>query len=345
MNVYRNIDRQNVQFDFLVASTYPDSYEQEITDLGGKVYYMPNPLSVKILAACRYCSNFFRNHQDEYDAVHLHCPTMAHMTIRFAHKENVKKIIIHAHSTQFSTNVFKRFINHFLIKKIECYATDFWCCSPEAGSFLFGNIDAQFIPNAIDIERYRFSTSIREVCRKNLGISENTNVICHVSNFSPLKNIFFLIPIIATLTSKDSRHWKFLFVGEGGELSRFQKEIEKLNLARHCIFCGLQTDITPYLSASDFFVMPSINEGFSIALLEAQTNGLICLASDSIPRCVDVTGTNFLPLNNKLWLSKILSSSINKVDYRISCCNLVGTTQYYIKNQVKEIEKLYCKKY
>ena len=70
MNWYRNIDKTNIYFDFLLRSK-ENIYSQEIDSLGGKVYYMPE-------FPKRYFSNliktysFFKQHRDEYDVIHVH---------------------------------------------------------------------------------------------------------------------------------------------------------------------------------------------------------------------------------------------------------------------------------
>lgn len=344
MNVYRNIDREKIQFDFLVARKVNKNYEREISQLGGRIYYMPDPLSFRLFSACSFCSKFFSKYSATYSVVHLHSPTMSMMTIPFAKKARIPKIIIHSHSTQFSTNVFKRGINSILVSRIKNYGTDFWCCSPEAGNFLFGDVNSVWIPNAIDIDRFKYCQEKREEIRQRLNIKTNQKVICHNSNFSPLKNTNFLVPIIRNISAIQPHRWKFIFVGDGPQRSKLENEIKKQGLEDNCIFVGFQSDPVPYLCASDIFVLPSLAEGAPVSLLEAQACGLQCLVADTITRSVDLTGVIYLPLKHQNWVQEILKKEMLPAKDRFRANNTVSKSPYNICYQVKQIMELYEEK-
>lgn len=341
MNVYRNIDKKRFQFDFLVTRKVNESYEEEIRQLGGSVHYMPNPLSFRLLSACTYCSDFFLKHSKDYQVVHLHSPTMARMTAFYAKKSGVKKVIIHSHSTNFSTNIFKQIVNSVLVSKINKYGTDFWCCSPEAGEFLFGKGVGIYIPNAINVSSFRFDEKICQDMRFQLGVAVDQKVVCHVSNFSPLKNINFLVPVIQNLVKNEPKKWKFIFVGDGPERNKFEQRLKELGLSRNCIFVGFQPSPLAYLYASDIFVLPSLSEGAPVSLLEAQASGLFCVASDSITRTVDVTGISYLPLENMLWTREIMNIKLNKRAQKITNNDMMQRSVFNISHLIDQIMELY----
>ena len=73
---------------------------------------------------------------------------------------------------------------------------------------------------------------------------------------------------------------------------------------------GLQSEVAPFLSAMDIFLLPSHHEGFCISLLEAQANGLPCLAASTIPDEVQLTPSlNLCSLDDSVdvWCSDLLS--------------------------------------
>lgn len=341
MNVYRNIDKTRFQFDFLVARKVKENYEEEIRQLGGKVYYMPNPLSFQVFSACSYCSQFFLMHSKDYQVVHLHSPTMAMMTALYARKAGIKKVIIHSHSTKFSTNIFKRIINSVLVSRINKCGTDFWFCSPEAGEFLFGKGCGIYIPNAINVDSFKFDEKMSQDMRLLLGIAIDQKVVCHVSNFNPLKNINFLVPVIQNIVKNEPKKWKFIFVGDGPDRSKFEQKLTNMGLQRNCVFVGFQSSPVAYLNASDIFVLPSISEGAPVSLLEAQASGLRCFVSDSVTRTVDVTGISYLPLDNRLWTQEILNTKLNKKAQRIINNNMMQKSVFNINYQIDRIMNLY----
>ena len=81
MNYYRNIDRQQVQFDFLVHRDFEADYDQEIRELGGKIYRMPRLVPWNRLYR-KKLKEFFREHP-EYKIVHVHCSVQKNLEYRF----------------------------------------------------------------------------------------------------------------------------------------------------------------------------------------------------------------------------------------------------------------------
>jgi glycosyltransferase involved in cell wall biosynthesis len=73
---------------------------------------------------------------------------------------------------------------------------------------------------------------------------------------------------------------RLLLVGDGPERTALQVLAGELDLGQSVTFCGVQPDVLPYLHAADLFVLPSVSEGLSNALLEAMASGLPCIVSD-----------------------------------------------------------------
>ena len=76
MNLYRNIDRARVQFDFLVLRNEHEFYEDEILQLGGKKYFIESERKnalFRIYDECKLLKNFLKSHH--YDIVHIHYTT------------------------------------------------------------------------------------------------------------------------------------------------------------------------------------------------------------------------------------------------------------------------------
>lgn len=345
MNYYRNIDREKIQFDFLVAKKTINSYDTEIKQLGGRIYYSGNPLALKtIYSSNRYFKYFFKNNIDKYIAVHLHSPNYNEMTLRHAKKYGAKNIIVHSHSSLFSTNALKESINHILVRNITKYADIFFACSHEAASFLYGdkfikNNKIHIINNAIDYSIYKFDKKKREDVRANLGLN-NSLVIGHVSNFSYLKNLSFLVPVIQK-TVKDSKEIRFLFIGDGPSKKDLFELLKQKQLDKYCIFIGFTEDVSKYLNAADMIVLPSIKEGLGICLVEAQANGLDCLASENVPEEVDIGYVEFLPLDIESWYNNIKGRNIESINDRIRKSINFRKSKFDIENEALKLEKFY----
>ncbi len=134
MNYYRNIDRQQVQFDFLVHRDFEADYDQEIRELGGKIYRMPRLVPWNRLYR-KKLKEFFREHP-EYKIVHVHQDCLSSVALQCAKESGVPVRIAHSHNSSQDKNL-KYLIKRFYMKKIPKYATGLLACSREAGDWMF----------------------------------------------------------------------------------------------------------------------------------------------------------------------------------------------------------------
>lgn len=287
MNYYRRIDRDLVQFDFLTHRSFRADYDQEIEQLGGRIYHLPrlNPFSPSYL---RSLDRFFREHR-EYKIVHSHLDCMAGIPLKYAAKNGVPVRIAHAHNSGQEKNG-KYLLKLCFKQNITRYATHLFACSKAAGRWMFGKNDFHVLNNAIDAEEYVFNERIREKIRAELDIGPETFVCGHVGRFLPQKNHEFLIDVFAQIVKLhgDSR---LLLVGDGALAERIREKCRKPELSDKVIFTGVREDVPDLLQAMDLFLFPSLFEGLPVALIEAQASGLPCLISDQVPaECEKTTG-------------------------------------------------------
>lgn len=343
MNLYRNIDREKVQFDFLVCTENDISYEEEIKQLGGKIFYCGYPMNYKeISSACKNIKKFFENNKDVYDVIHLHHPTLAVFLNKHVKKCGIKKRIVHSHSSMTSPMLVKSFINRVLCKWAKKYANIYWACSREAALFLYGNSfckkhHIEIIKNGVISEKFRFSDKVREKVRRELEI-EDKKVFVHVSNFSVIKNLFFLVPIIKKFEGEE---YTFLFVGDGPTRQEMEERLNAKGIDDRCIFIGLTTDISKYLFASDALLLPSLKEGLPVVVVEAQATGMQCLISDTITRECNVGNVIYLPHEENAWFQQMKSLEIDNNDKRLRKSIDFQLSPFEMKNEAKRIENMY----
>ena len=279
MNYYRNIDRNLVQFDFLTHRSFQADYDQEIEQLGGRIYHLPrlNPFSPVYL---RSLDCFFKEHR-EYKIVHSHLDCMAGIPLKYAKKNGVPVRIAHAHSSS-QVKDSKYFLKILFKQGIRENADYLFACSKKAGEWMFETDRFQILNNAIDTDQYVFNRDIRVKVRKDFGIKDTDFVVGHVGSFSPPKNHRFLIDVFDDIVKKYPESI-LLLAGDG----KLKKEIEEYcrtkGLEKKVIFAGLRDDVPELLQAMDLFLFPSLFEGLPMAVIEAQAAGLPCLISDRVP--------------------------------------------------------------
>lgn len=273
--------------------------------------------------------------ENDYKVVHSHVNALSVFPLYAAKKVGVKIRIAHSHSTSSKKEHGRNFIKNILRLFSKKYATHYFACSELAGRWLFG--DKTFdkglvtvINNAIELEKYKFNADIRNKLRVQYGLT-NQFVIGHIGRFMSQKNHTFLIDIFNEVQKRRSDA-KLILIGDGPLYNEIAEKVEQLGLTDKVVFTGVRSDAGEYYNAMDVFVLPSLYEGFGIVLIEAQANGLPCVASTEVPEEVNIANqVDFLELSDSVesWASHIvnLDTEINRDAYF-----------YKIKNSAFDIE-------
>ena len=338
MNYYRSIERNQIQFDFLVHRKERAVYDDEIEKLGGKIYRLSrlnpwNPQYIKEL------NEFFEEHK-EYRIVHCHLDCMSSIPLKVAKKAGVPIRIAHAHSSNQDKNI-KYIPKLYFKKKIPMVATQLFACSKSAGDWMFGQSDVQVLQNAIDAKQYDFNNKTRCKIRKQLGL-ENEYVLGHVGRFSSVKNHTFLIDVFERL-KKTEANVKLLLVGDGEKYSEIEEKVKNKRLSEDVIFLGLRSDVNLIMQAMDVFLLPSLYEGLPVTMVEAQAAGLPCLISDRVPlecKITDLVYQVALDESLEIWIEKILD--VKKIR-RDSTYDVIKEAGFDIYDNAKKLQEFYKK--
>lgn len=318
MNIYRNLDRSRLQFDFITHDTKKGDYDDEIVALGGQVFHVPSLGSCGAVSYVKKLISIMS--QSSYAAVHSHTDYQSGFPTLAAKLSGVPKRISHSHSTNWpSGNGMKaRAILKLLRLLIKWSATDYCSCSIEAGLFLFGkNSRAGVINNGINVSEFTsISDNSKNSVLKELALPEDVILIGHVGRFSESKNHFFILKVLKKLIDEDE-NYMLLLVGDGPLKEKVIEDAEKLGILMNIRFLGVRTDIPRLMKAFDVFLFPSLFEGFGIVTLEAQSAGTPCVVADVVPKSTDM-GLNlmtYISLEEGIdsWVEKIkLSIQGNK---------------------------------
>ena len=286
MNIYRFIDRNRVQFDFLVHDPSHGDFNREIQKLGGRIFVAPKFRVLNLRHYKTFLNNFFKNHP-ELRVVHGHQYNTAAVYLSVA-KNNNRYTIAHSHNTRHSSGIYgpvKWFFRYQLLPiPNHCFA-----CSTAAGQWLFrGKRSFEVLPNAIPSKKYAFSLATRDAVRSELSLQKNNLVIGHVGSFGKAKNHKYLLKIFRSFIDKNPSGI-MLLIGDGPLRISIQKQISSLGLTKYVRLLGIRSDIHRLLQAMDIFVMPSLYEGLPVTLVEAQASGLSCLIADNISKDVALT--------------------------------------------------------
>lgn len=319
MNIYRNIDREKVQFDFLAHYGKEAEFNNEIRSLGGRIYEMPAIRSEtkiyywKIFEYIKALDKFFEEHK-EYKIIHCHMTNTASIYMPIAKKHGITCIVSHSHNTKGKAGLLG-VVTDFLQKPIYKYATDMFACSEAAKNWfypkeLIAGGKVKVIANAVDADRFRFNPEKRAEMRAKLGLNNKKAIVC-VARFRPEKNQTFLVDVMQEIL-KTRKDIMIIFVGDGPCEDECKKKAEEIGVADNTLFLGMCRDVPDILQAADAFTLASFWEGLPVTGIEAQASGLNCIIADGITPEINAIGmVEFLSLEEPIskWAEKLIEAA------------------------------------
>jgi len=334
MNYYRNIDRTKIQFDFLTHRPDRDDYDDEIEEMGGRIYRAPRLYPQNYPAYFAYMKQFFAEHP-EYQIVHSHIDAMSYLPLLAAKKAGVPVRISHSHNTGLDKDL-KYALKQYFRYRLPSAANCFWACGEKAGEFLFRGIPFTVIPNAIDPEKFCYRPEIRKAKREELGL-ENRFTVGHVGRFSNQKNHGFLLEIFCQI-QKTAPDAVLLLAGKGENEEIIREKVHTLGIEKSVHFLGSRSDVNQLYQAMDVFVMPSKFEGIPMVGIEAQFSGLPCIFSDKVPEeTVFTSNCQFVELDQpaEYWANRVLCAASQRSE------SSLVSEKYNIRYAHRTLEKNY----
>lgn len=338
MNLYRNINKDQFNIDFVAINEPEERIRKEIEKSGGKITIIKRDI---IRPLC-----FIKEYSDAckgYDIVHAHgnSATLA-LEMIAAKKASVAIRIAHSHSSSCKYMLIDKICRPIFYK----YCNGYLACGERAGRWLYGKRKFEIINNGINVEQFVFDMDRRIKIRNELRWSDK-KVIGHIGAFTKVKNQSFLIKIFDKLHQYDNSY-RLLFVGDGKLKKEVEAKLTGTDLIDVVHFLGCTDQVQNYLCAMDLIVMPSLFEGFPLTLIEEQVNGLQCVISDSITKHADLTGNViFLSLDKGIeeWVKTINKIEIPDRDRKQRSMDAIISIRnngFDSKHSAKQLEQYYC---
>lgn len=343
MNLLReNCNQKLLKFELLCLYDHEGVFDQEIKKLGYPIHKVKNPQiqikGIRYLVRISRLTKFLKTNMNDVDIIHIHISSSISAFIPIlANKISGinKKIVIHSHN---SDGEYKK-LHYFgkeILKKMDVVRV---ACSQQAADWLFGpesesKNKVHIILNGIDTQKFKYSESVRQRMRQELNVDNKTVIGC-VGRLAKQKNHGFLIESFR-LYHQTHPNSVLVLAGSGPERNSIEKKIANYSL-NHCVMLlGDRNDISDLLCAFDIFWFPSLYEGLSLSLLEAQSSGLQILCTDNVSKeTVQSDRIHLLPIQDpKLWSLKT-DQYINKRTSGSNTCSMD------IKNTYRELVNLY----
>ncbi len=343
MNYYREMDRSQVQFDFLANKPTPGEYDDEIRGMGGRVFVSPGLNPLHFPRYRRYVAELLRENPD-IRIVHAHNEAMGYYALQSAKDAGLQVRIAHAHNTRIIRD-YKYPLKLVCKQLLPGAATDYWSCGRDAGIYYYGekrwNASGFILRNAIDVSRFRFRPEVREKQRQLHGLQE-CFVIGHVGRVKVQKNHSRLLEIFAEV-AKAEPDARLALIGTGELEQSVREKAQAIGIQDKTLFLGQMADVSQWYQAMDCFVLPSLFEGLPVVGIEAQATGLPCVFSDRVTDEVLLTPETrrvSLHADNRKWAGEILAARRQEAD-RAQGMNIVRQAGYDIHTEARRLQDIY----
>ena len=323
MNLYRQLDKRRIQFDFLIYKQEKQDYEDEVIAAGGRVLR----ISVRgMTAPVQYVFKIMQviRKYGPYKAIHIHTLHNGAWALLAALPFRKTVRVMHSHSTANpKRGLLGRIYNTVTKFLIRICAEKCVACGNDSGEYLFGKRfirEGVVIRNGVDVDRFRGSAHDAKLsfCTAH-HFDPDTMLITCVGRLHPVKNHSFAIKIAEELKRRGVG-FLLLIAGAGDLKAPLQRQIVEAGLENRVKLLGSCSEIPQLLMASDLYLMPSLFEGLPVTLIEAQAAGLPCLISNTITREADMGLGLFFQMDLHAgvssWVDKLLQiKNVREVNF------------------------------
>lgn len=279
-----------------------------------------------------------------YDVIHSNLNTLSVFPLFAAWLAGTPIRISHAHSASNPKDL-KRHVAKLLLRPLSrFFPTHYLACSELAGRFQFGNRkwesgSIRLVKNAIETDRFKFDEKARAELRAEFGLKDKF-IVGHIGRFAPAKNHQGLIAIFAEVANRRDDA-VLVLVGDGPLRKQVEEHVRAKGLEDRVVFVGERHDARRFYSMFDVFCLPSLYEGLSVVLVEAQANGLKCIISDCNSRESKLTDqVEFFPLDAPYaqWADRLLAAK--RAD-SARCRQQLATAGYDITHEAERLAEFY----
>lgn len=345
LNYYRCMDRSKVHFDF-VTSCENGYNGWELEKLGSKFYF----IEMKSRGLWNHVKELDKLMKTEhFDAIHVHSNHTSYVALMVAWKNHIKVRIAHGHNAVKSKPSLKGRISRRVgIILIRIFSTKRLACSVDSAIYTFGKHSLnektmEVLPNAIDVEKFRYDPVKRIKYRKEFGLAEDTIVVGCVGRMSSEKNHRFLIELMPALIKKVP-NIRLILIGDGDERISLANSAHQLGVEDHIVFAGERTNVYELLSLLDVFVLPSHNEGLGIVAVEAAAAGLPVIMSENVTDELGfIPNSIYIELSDKeKWVDQIVNLGTERKRASSEVAEMIlKKNGYEIHTEAKKLEALY----
>lgn len=312
MSIVRNLSYEYT-FDIIVNTSLKLFFNDEFLSYGGNIFqisYYEGKSSflkradfyVRGLYLYRKCLKTIHENMP-YIAIHCHNAYESGPVLMAAAKLGIPIRMLHSHAIPTPDPFIRKLLTDIYKQMYLKNGNYFIGCSEEACVSMFGEVvPYKIISNSYDNKKFNGMLHLNSTSNSQLRLIQ-------VGRFDRIKNQSFSLTLLKKILDKMPNATLDLVGSDGGDAEKtLITEAKNLSIEKHVSIYRTDADIPLLLRRANAFILPSIVEGFGIALVEAQAMGLRCYASDSVPRTTDCGGCMYISLADiDRWVDVILN--------------------------------------
>lgn len=270
-------DQSYFEFHYIYFLPWKNQMVDGIEKAGGTVTNLPANNNLVIVFKIPSIIRYIR--KNKIELIHCHLP-WAGFAGRIIHKLTGLPVLYTEHNIQTRYHFMTRLLNKLTFN----WQTGVIAVSNDVQASIHKNINSkipvQTIVNGVDTDAFVRNPTLRQEKRNELGLKHEDVLIGTVAVFRFQKRLIEWLDLIAAVTKKFPQV-RACIVGDGPLKGEITEHINSLGLEKHVILPGLQTEVMPWLSAFDIFMMTSSFEGLPIAMLEAMSMQCAVVSTDA----------------------------------------------------------------
>lgn len=351
VNLCKEIDKERFEVTVVNPSTKSESQvrESDVLETGAKIVHTSPLVGIKstfkhlhmlyrLLKDSKY--DIFQTNIDLFNGPQLLVAWLAGVPVRCCHSHNTMQQKSIVQGMTLSIRLYQ-----WLMKWMCWTFSNRRCgCSEEAMNFLFSDRNWHqdrypiIVKNGIDIQHYRTPIDVKRK-KAELGLTTKRRHLVTVGRIIPQKNPIFIAESFAQLC-KQRDDVDLVWVGIGPQEVECRNILQKEGVLDRVHFLGSRNDVNEILQCCDLFYMPSVFEGLGIVLIEAQAAGLMCIASDTVPKEANCGAVHYLPLSEDktIWINAMSDALDGKLKLEV---NEKALSQFSIRHMAEQMMQIF----
>ncbi len=270
-------DTSKFEFHTIYFLPWKNQMVEAIESAGGKVTCFSASNNIKLLQQYSKVSEYCKT--NEIDLIHCHLPWAGFLGRLIFAKTKIP-VVYTEHNMQDRYHIATKRINKLTFNSQSLALGVSEDVSNSIRKNINPKIPVRTLLNGANTDSFLREPQLDARIKVELGIPENALVIGNVAVFRFQKRLIEWLQVFKTIETKNPNVYGII-VGAGPLEEQIKAELIKLELEEKVFFPGLKTDVKPYFSAMDIFMMSSSFEGLPIALLEAMSMECAIVSTDA----------------------------------------------------------------